>query len=392
MPPCPGALLSLGLLVLTVLVSPGLVQRFISLDWRMGNMRPWLLTLQAALGVATVVCWTAPHHITSVWRQAFPTRRRLVFTLMALLGSAAVTLVAAELVLRLARFPFRAQVFASANAMARFDPDTGWSYLPNLSMVRAVGSERKPVAYHFDRLGTRVRAADVERDPARPSVLFLGCSFTLGEALPYEDSFSGQLEARPGFPLQVVNGGVGGFGAGQSFQMMKRLMDRFPAQAVVYTFIPQHPDRDAAWDRRLFHPEERFLGTTPKFALRSDGTAYLQKPALRYEDLVQSQVWACFQIAWFRKGPRPGLALTRALVLAMKEYAESRGARFYLVDWAQGPSASPDSHFRDLDVRLLDTRPHQPPGWNTWYVPGDPHPDARAHAHVAGLLAARLSE
>jgi len=220
----------------------------------------------------------------------------------------------------------------------------------------------------------------------------VGCSFTLGEAVPYEETVTGQLEARPQFPLQVVNGGVGGFGSGQSFQRMKRLMERFPAQAAVYTFIPQHSDRDAVWDRRVFHPEERFLGTTPLFGLHRDGAVYLKKPALRYEDLVQSQLWACFQIGWFLKGPLPGLALTRALVLAMKDYAESRGVRFYLVDWAQGPSATRQSPFTGLNVRLIDTRQHQPPGWDTWYVPGDPHPDGRAHAHVASLLAAQLSE
>jgi hypothetical protein len=174
--------------------------------------------------------------------------------------------------------------------------------------------------------------------------------------------------------------------------MMKRLLDQFPARAVVYTFIAEHPTRDAASDRRLFHPEERFRATAPKFALRPDGAVYIEKPAQRLEDLVQSQVWAGFRVAWFRKGPPPTLALTRALVLAMKEYAESRGARYYLVDWAQGASFAPQSCFADLPVRLIDTRLQQPPGWDTWLVPGDGHPDRRAHAHVAGLLATRLAQ
>ena len=384
--------LSVALAGLAVLATPGIVQRFISLDWQMGNIRPWLHGLQAVLGGLALLCWAARHRLGAAWRRAFPTNRRLLFVLLAVLVPTAAALTLAELALRRLHFPLRIGVVASANAMARFDPDTGWSYIPDLSVVRPAGSERRPVAYHFDRFSSRVRAAGTQHDPARPSVLFVGCSFTLGEAVPYEETFTGQLEARPLFPLQVVNGGVGGFGSGQSFQMMKRLLQQFPARAVVYTFIPQHRDRDAVWDRRLFHPEERLLGTTPQFELRRDGTPYLRRPALRYEDLFQSQLWACFQIAWLRYGPLPEMALNRALVRAMKDYAESRGARFYVVDWAQGPSATRESPFTGLDVRLIDTRHQQPPGWNTWYVPGDPHPDGRAHAHVASLLAAQLSE
>jgi hypothetical protein len=213
----PSVLLSLGLLALTILAWPGLVQRFISLDWQIGNMRPWLFGLQAILGIATIVCWRARQRVDAAWRRAFPTRR-LVFTLVALLGSGAAALGAAEVVLRFAHWPFQARVYTAANAMGRFDPDTGWSYIPNRSVVRVAGSERKPITYHFDRFGTRVGVAGLQRDPTRPSLLLLGCSFTLGEAVPYEETFAAQLEARPGFPLQVVNGGVGGFGPARPFR------------------------------------------------------------------------------------------------------------------------------------------------------------------------------
>lgn len=387
-----GTALSAALAGLALLAAPDMVQRFVSLDWRIGNIRPWLHGLQVALGGAALLCWAVRPRIDAAWRRAFPTRRQLLFVLLAVLGSTAASLALAETALRLLHFPFRARALTSGDAMARFDPDTGWSYIPNFSVVRPGAYGSRPAGYYFDRFGTRVRAAGVQHDPARPSVLFVGCSFTFGEAVPYEETFPGQLEARPGFPLQVVNGGVLGFGSGQSFQMMKRLLQQFPAKAVVYTFIPQHPDRDAVWDRRLFHHEERFLGTTPLFALRPDGAVYLKAPAVRYEHLAQFQLGACFRIGWFNKGPLPGLALTRALVLAMRDYAESRGARFYLVDWAQGPSAAPESPFTGLNVRLIDTRHQQPTGWNTWYVPLDSHPDRRAHGHVASLLAARLSE
>jgi hypothetical protein len=84
-------------------------------------------------------------------------------------------------------------------------------------------------------------------------------------------------------------------------------------------------------------------------------------------------------------GPIHELDLTRALVKEMRDYVESKGAEFILLNWGRNPNCG-DCPFDDLDLNTVDTAGREPVGWETWYIPGDGHPDARAHAYVAELL------
>ena len=89
-----------------------------------------------------------------------------------------------------------------------------------------------------------------------------------------------------------------------------------------------------------------------------------------------------------------------ALVTEMRRFVTSRGARFLVVNWDQEidertflpypPGQGRIAILQGLGLEILDTRAGAPPDWDRWTIPGDPHPDARAHARVAGLLAARL--
>ncbi len=134
------------------------------------------------------------------------------------------------------------------------------------------------------------------------------------------------------------------------------------------------------------------------FALTGNGVLYLKEPPVRIGDQSYFHLRACLRIAWLRWGPRPTLDLTRALVQAMKDYTEAHGARFVLVYWSQGrpwdagprslmPGHSP---FSGMGLDVIDTGVDRPKGWKGWTIPGDGHPDARAHRYVAGLVAAEL--
>jgi hypothetical protein len=80
----------------------------------------------------------------------------------------------------------------------------------------------------------------------------------------------------------------------------------------------------------------------------------------------------------------------------MKEYVESRGAVFLVVHWdQQRPTDRLSSDgaplFRGTIENLIETGVDPPPGWPDWMIPGDDHPDARAHAWVADLVRTRLA-
>ncbi len=73
---------------------------------------------------------------------------------------------------------------------------------------------------------------------------------------------------------------------------------------------------------------------------------------------------------------------------SMRRFTEANGAAFFLVYW-RGQEARPTprmSLFDSLGIGILDTGVDAPAGWRSWALSGDPHPDARAHAHVAKLL------
>lgn len=327
--------------------------------------------------------------------------RRWIQGVAILLVAVVVILGVTEGVLRWLEIPFHATWTPSENAMAEFDPELGWVYKPASSFVVPFGSERRLVPIHFDPLGARVAGPEGSRDPDLPTVFFVGGSYTMGHGLPYEETFVGRLDADPSFPFQVINLGVQGYGTDQSLLRLERYLDRFHTVAVVYTFIEDHILRNDVSDRRLIIPYARFLGTKPRFALDADGDLELVDRPRRYDEMFQLQLWNWIRLFWFQNGPAPRSEVTRALVGRMRDEVEARGASFLVVNWVQdiqypettGPTipwaGPPPLDLPRLDV--LDTGIDAPPGWDSWVIPGDFHPDAGAHARVAGLVRERFA-
>lgn len=385
----PAIVLAIVFASLAILAWPRILRIFLLLDWYLGDMSRVAYALQALFAVSFLIALLASRRVNAWWFKTFPTGRHLLFALVALSVSTACALLLAEAGLRLLNLPFDERWNPSENAFARFDPELGWTYIPNGSSVQEFGSRRRKVAMYFDCDGNRVAKPGKEADPNLPTVCFLGDSLTFGHGLPYEETFVGQLASMPDFPFQVVNLGVQAYGTDQSFLRLKRAYDRFNTKAVVYTFAPWQVERSEVCDLRVFYPHNRLLGTKPQFALRRDGTLYLKREPVRFADLFYLRVWACVRIGATHYGPKPGSALTRALVLAMKNYVESRGGVFVVVNWEQGQDprlVSGRVVFQGLSLNLINLGANPPPGWNSWKIEGDGHPDARADLYVAKLI------
>ena len=329
-------------------------------------------------------------------KRFFPTRRHLLFALAAFSIAVILTLVLAEVTLRVLDYPFRTRWTPSENILARFDPKLGWSYIPDRTVTQRFGSYGRRVPMHFNDIGARVGEPGRRFDPAAPTIVFVGDSYTFGHGVMYEETMAGQLEKEPGLPFQVVNLGVQGYGTDQALMILQRHFRDFDTKVVVYTFLLDHVKRNDNADRRLIFPGAKFLGTKPRFALRRDGTLEeIEKPA-RYEDLSRLRVWQILQLAWAKYGPPPSMELTRALVRETKDYVESNGATFILVLWTNRHSMPAGELARQLfpGIRLnvIDTGAGAPTDWDSYHIPGEYHPDARAYARVAHLLAERLRE
>jgi hypothetical protein len=192
-------------------------------------------------------------------------------------------LLLAEGVLRVLGLPFRETAAPAENAIAQYVGELGWTYVPDRTTVAAFG-KAAPVTVHVNGIGARVGEPGVQADPSAPSAVLVGCSFTFGHGLPYPQTFAGRLASDAGFPYQVVNLGVQGYGTDQALLMLQRHLSGLNAKVVVYTFMHDHPWRNANYDRRVFLPHGRFAGTKPLFGLRSDGTPVLERPPCLYRD------------------------------------------------------------------------------------------------------------
>jgi hypothetical protein len=372
---------------LTILACPHFVEKIVSLDRRHGNMRPVVYGFQGVLGAFALWIIIARKRVNRWFYRTFPTTKELLIASVIVIVSAGFSVAAGEGIARLFHVPFQPQYTPSETALARFDPELGWSYIPNQSVTQEFGTDRRMVSMYFDDLGCRVRKPGDRADRAAPTALFVGGSYPFGHGLPYEDSFVGRLASMPDFPFSVVNLGVQAYGTDQSLLLLKRQFNKFNTKLVVYTFTSGEVIRNELYDRRIQQPHGVFVGTKPTFALRPDGSLYLAKPAIEFKNYSYSHLWAMFQMFELRYGPKPDVRLTRALIKDMRDFVESQGAKFVVLDWYD------DKEFPwGLHVHVIRITASAPPEFDDWTIPGEAHPDSRAHLYVANLVAKELKD
>lgn len=381
----PAIVLAFVLIGMLILVSPHFIEKVVALHRRRGEMRLIAYGLQAVLGALALGTVLRRKQVNLEFHRIFPTRRQFSIAVLVIVFTLGLGVIAAEGLARVLQFPFKAKWTPSENPLARFDPELGWSYIPNQSATQEFGADHRKVPMYFDDLGSRVGKPGDRANRLAPTALFVGDSITFGHGVTYEESFVGRLAMRPDFPFQVVNLGVQAYGTDQSLLLLKRQFKQFNTKLVVLTFTANQIGRNEVYDRRIQFPDGLFLGTKPKFALKPDGSLYLAKTAVDFKDYSYSHLWAALMVLEVRWGPRPTVQLTRALIREMKEFAESNGAKFVVVDWFD------DGDFPwGLDVDVIRVGANAPPGWSDWTIPGETHPDPRANLYASEYIASEL--
>ncbi len=298
-----------------------------------------------------------------------------------------VVFVLTEVALRMVGIPYKVEYIPDENSFARFDPEIGWSYMPDKSSIHNKEYEIKPV--HFEENGIRMPSPNLKFDYSKPSILFIGGSFTMGHGLTYEESFVGKFTLLEGMPYQVVNLGVQGYGSDQALLALKRYLPRFNTKVVVYTFIEDHILRNGNYDRRQLVPTARFLGTKPQFALNSNKELYLARKPLLYNNYIQSYLIDFIKMRigtlldFFPPYPEE---LTKAIIQEMKQFNNEHNADFVVINWRWSRDDY-DDLFRDLKtIDVIDTMEAAPEGWGDMVIHGGVHPDSKAGEHAVRLL------
>jgi hypothetical protein len=311
-----------------------------------------------------------------------------------LLAALALALLLGEGLCRWLAIPYHHEWTPTENALARFDPDLGWSFVPGRSVTQRF--DGRSVPFHADANGIRVPWPGFVLDPGKPTVLFVGCSFTMGYGLAWEESFVGRFAARPGLPYQVVNLGVPAYGSDQALIALERFLSRFDTRVVVYTFLRVHIARNGNADRRIWFPTAKFLGTKPRYGLDGEGRLALRERPRRYEETARSWLLDLARVELTRRfGPPQPIELTREIIREMKRTAEAHGAAFVLLDWdwefhdvasERQKTIRVEEVFRGLDLDRLRVSERAPAGWKRMRLARSGHPDAVLSDHVAGAL------
>jgi len=325
-----------------------------------------LLIVRLAAAFAGVVALTAGRALAG---RIFARR-----TVAQALGRAAPTLVAvalalgaSELILRLAPGLDLQRIDTGREPLRRPDPVLGWDYAPGRTAYGAPAGRR--VAYALDPAGFRVARGDRPVDPSRPTILFAGESFMLGQGLDWAQTIPAQVEAATG--LQSANLGVEGYGTDQSYLRLRRVWPAFqrPA-AVVFLVMPSIFARNLDTDRPHLTP-----GLTLAPPDRSLRLVQILRRAAPYR--TQAEI-------------DRGVAMTREVLAASAAMARARGAAFLVVV----PQPRRESLAeRALRRRVLDAAglpyvlvPLDP----AWRLPGNRHPDARGAQAIAQAIVREL--
>lgn len=273
-----------------------------------------------------------------------------------------------EIGFRLAGYQPLFEVYSKPSLFWRHDPLLGWSHEPGAEGIY-VGPRPWPVEFHapvhINSLGLR----GPELSPVPPGgmrVLLLGDSLVAGFEVAYEDTFGAKLAVRlthdVGFPVQVVNAGVRGYGTDQSLLYYRERGRLLKPDLVVFFYSFNDPE-----DNITLHRMRRPFGKAVFAPAPGGGLELLGHPIPRYPLCTAVELDA---------GYRP---------------VRLDGARARLACWVQTRLSDHSALFTWVALRIR----RSPALLRLLYGLGSPEqaalPTATRHAGIAAAAAAMLA-
>lgn len=354
-----------------------------------------------------------------------------------------------EIGLRIAGYRAIYEMYSKPSIFWQHDELLGWSHQPG-AVGEYVGPRPWPVEFRtevrINSLGLRGPELAPLQDGAR-RVLLLGDSMVAGFEVPYESTFGARLgpklAERIGAPVEMINGGVRGYGTDQVYLFYRERGRRFAPDVVVAFYSGNDPS-----DNTTLHEMRRPLGK-PAFALRPDGSlALVGHPVPNYPSCSEYRLtksyevmridgtsgrMLCFaQMALFdhsalfsfvtllvpwdprllgrlyyvgnphleylrdegERGriPRYAQELTMALLLALEAEVRSDGASLLLIGDPRDLRQLDDARLRAAGIEPFSLAPIEGKTPQEIRFQHDSHYNVIGHARVAELLAPAIEE
>ena len=252
--------------------------------------------------------------------------REALWTAGISLGMALLTLVALEVLLRVADFRMLREGTTERSLSYRYDPELGWAPAANSD---SVANNVRSVHVHHNSLG--LRDSEFSRD-GTPTIIFLGDSFVWGLDAEAGERFTELLKPRVA-GYKILSAGVSGYGTDQEYLLLKRLWAKIQPAVVVLIFCTQNDRLDNSTNIRYEGYQK------PYFEIAADGSLVLKnvpvpKARLQYirEDWWVRNLWLGRLVTASYVGVRYPLVTvpdpTERLVDMMREFVEANGAKF----------------------------------------------------------------
>lgn len=257
------------------------------------------------------------------------------------------------------------------------------------------------VEYQINHLRMREHAA-LEGDSAGPGVLCLGDSFTFGEGVHAADTYPARLETllRKDAGLgavQVLNGGVQGYGTRQEYVFMQRYGRALRPDVVVLGFVLNDACDVAATIAQNDAMTKRFEPSGLGAVSAIWRTFEMRRHQSQLQDAFFRQIRSGFNwIEWDRC--RVGLEQFQAM-------SKEDGFQFLVVVFPIFWQLDGDYPFDDLHEKVvqacrqtgcdvIDLRPlfRDRPSHAFWVHPTDQHPNEIAQLRAAEAIAPRVAE
>jgi hypothetical protein len=326
--------------------------------------------------------------------------KKVSFYSIAFLLTLAILLAVSEVLLRVNGLGPRAHTVRDAAEPTMHEPHPllGWRSRPGDYVVPAWVEGGDDIRCTF--LPGGLRRTGPGGAPDSGAIVLVGGSYTEGWAISDPETMGWKLQER--FPERpVLNWGTAGYGTYQCLLVLEEELPRLVSpRVVVYGLIDHDEVRNVAparWLASLQRFSRRGHAATPYATLDSDGRivrhppeAYLSLPLHEHLATV-AFVERVVMDARTRGRDAQGAAVTRELLRQMRDVCTEEGAT--LVVALLRASAADQRRFRELarseGIAFVDC---VVPLTDELRVPGEGHPNGRAHALWVDRLAPFLEE
>ena len=239
---------------------------------------------------------------------------------------ALVTLVALEILLRIADFRELRDGLSEQSLNYDYDAELGWAPAPESS-----GTITTFRTTHFKHNGLGLRDEEFTLD-AKPTIMVLGDSFVWGADSEADERFTELLKAR--IPdHKILAAGVAGYGTDQEYLLLQRLWPKVKPAVVVLIFCADNDRLDNRTNIRYASYHK------PYFATQADGAlALMGQPVPKSQLLYIRDYWLVRHLWLARLATNVYVRLrypqvvvpdpTEKLVGKIREFVEAHGAKF----------------------------------------------------------------